>query len=88
MRILDRTAVMLDLEKLGIQPGILVKFRRMINKPEGMLLVTGPTGSGKTTTLYAVLKGNNFTGDKDCNGGRPCGIQYGWRESDTGKSTD
>ncbi|HLG30119.1 MAG TPA: ATPase, T2SS/T4P/T4SS family, partial [Candidatus Brocadiales bacterium] len=46
MRILDRTAVMLDLEKLGFQPEFLVMFRRMINKPEGMLLVTGPTGSG------------------------------------------
>ena len=56
MRILDRTAVMLDLEKLGFNQEFLVKFRRMINKPEGMLLVTGPTGSGKTTTLYAVLK--------------------------------
>ncbi|HHT9121631.1 MAG TPA: GspE/PulE family protein [Candidatus Wunengus sp. YC63] len=56
MRILDRTAVMLDLEKLGFNQEFLVKFRRMINKPEGMLLVTGPTGSGKTTSLYAVLK--------------------------------
>ena len=56
MRILDRSAVALDLEKLGFSPEFLTKFRRMINKPEGMLLVTGPTGSGKTTTLYAVLK--------------------------------
>ncbi len=56
MRILDRSAVTLDLEKLGFSPEFLTKFRRMINKPEGMLLVTGPTGSGKTTTLYAVLK--------------------------------
>lgn len=56
MRILDRTAVTLDLEKLGFNQEFLVTFRRMVNKPEGMLLVTGPTGSGKTTTLYAVLK--------------------------------
>lgn len=56
MRILDRSAVALDLEKLGFSSEFLTKFRRMINKPEGMLLVTGPTGSGKTTTLYAVLK--------------------------------
>ena len=56
MRILDRTAVMLDLEKLGFGQEFLVKFRHIINRPEGMLLVTGPTGSGKTTTLYAVLK--------------------------------
>lgn len=56
MRILDRTAVTLDLETLGFGQEFLGKFRRMVNKPEGMLLVTGPTGSGKTTTLYAVLK--------------------------------
>lgn len=56
LRILDRSAVMLDLEKLGFSREFLKNFRRMVNKPEGMLLVTGPTGSGKTTTLYAVLK--------------------------------
>ncbi|MFO0793321.1 MAG: type II secretion system ATPase GspE [Candidatus Brocadiaceae bacterium] len=56
MRILDRSAVVLNLEKLGFNPDFLLKFRHMINKPEGMLLVTGPTGSGKTTTLYAVLR--------------------------------
>lgn len=56
MRILDRSAVMLDLESLGFQTDFLEKFRRLINRPEGMFLVTGPTGSGKTTTLYAVLK--------------------------------
>ena len=56
MRILDRTAVMLDMDKMGFSKEFLVKFRRIINRPEGMLLVTGPTGSGKTTTLYAVLK--------------------------------
>lgn len=56
MRILDRTAVMLDLPTLGFNHEFLTKFRHIINKPEGMLLVTGPTGSGKTTTLYAILK--------------------------------
>ncbi|HQU30053.1 MAG: type II secretion system ATPase GspE [Planctomycetia bacterium] len=56
MRILDRTAVTLNLEKLGFNQEFLMKFRKMVSKPEGMLLVTGPTGSGKTTTLYAVLK--------------------------------
>ncbi|MBM4066129.1 MAG: type II secretion system protein GspE [Planctomycetes bacterium] len=56
MRILDRTAVMLDLESLGFQADFLKKFRKLLNRPEGMFLVTGPTGSGKTTTLYAVLK--------------------------------
>ncbi len=56
MRILDRTAVTLDLEKMGFDREFLGKFRKIVNKPEGMLLVTGPTGSGKSTTLYAVLK--------------------------------
>lgn len=56
LRILDRTAVMLNLEMLGFSNEFLQKFRRVIHKPEGMLLVTGPTGSGKTTTLYAVLQ--------------------------------
>ncbi|MDR4506669.1 MAG: type II secretion system ATPase GspE [Candidatus Brocadiaceae bacterium] len=56
MRILDRSAVMLDLVKLGFRRDLLAKFRGMVQKPEGMLLVTGPTGSGKTTTLYSVLK--------------------------------
>jgi general secretion pathway protein E len=56
MRILDRTSVILDLEKLGYLPDILKKFEELIVKPYGMILVTGPTGSGKTTTLYAALE--------------------------------
>lgn len=55
MRILDRTAVILDLERLGFPERSLELFRSAIRKPYGMLLVTGPTGSGKTTTLYAAL---------------------------------
>ncbi len=56
MRILDRSSVVLNMEKLGFASDFLKKFRRLVNKPEGMFLVTGPTGSGKTTTLYAVLQ--------------------------------
>lgn len=56
LRILDRTSVSLDLETLGFDHETLKKLRWLIKKPEGMILVTGPTGSGKTTTLYAVLK--------------------------------
>jgi len=55
LRILDRESVILDLEKLGFPVYDLAKFRDLINKPYGIILVTGPTGSGKTTTLYAAL---------------------------------
>jgi len=55
MRILDRTNLALDLEKLGFRPDELKIFRNLIAKPNGILLVTGPTGSGKTTTLYSAL---------------------------------
>jgi general secretion pathway protein E len=55
LRILDREAVILNLEKLGFPQYDLVKFRDLINRPYGIILVTGPTGSGKTTTLYAAL---------------------------------
>ncbi|APZ92831.1 GspE/PulE family protein [Fuerstiella marisgermanici] len=55
MRVLDRTVVALDLNKIGMDPAILTKFRRMIELPNGIVLVTGPTGSGKTTTLYSAL---------------------------------
>jgi general secretion pathway protein E len=56
MRILDKSAVMFELEQLGMQPGMLGKWDGMIARPHGILLVTGPTGSGKSTTLYASLK--------------------------------
>ncbi len=55
LRILDRESVVLDLEKLGFPDYDLMKFRDLINRPYGIILVTGPTGSGKTTTLYAAL---------------------------------
>jgi MSHA biogenesis protein MshE len=55
MRLLDHSQGLLDLSKLGIPADILIRFRRYINNPQGLILVTGPTGSGKTTTLYAAL---------------------------------
>lgn len=55
MRILDRTAVKIDLEKLGFSEGVLSTIQDVIAKPNGILLVTGPTGSGKTTTLYGCM---------------------------------
>ena len=55
MRILDKSALPLDLVSLGMNEWMRTKTDRLIEKPHGMVLVTGPTGSGKTTTLYAAL---------------------------------
>lgn len=55
MRVLDRTVVQLDLNKIGMDPHTLSRFREIIFRPNGIVLVTGPTGSGKTTTLYSAL---------------------------------
>jgi MSHA biogenesis protein MshE len=56
MRLLDQTGGTLDLSLLGMPKPILERFERLIHRPHGMILVTGPTGSGKTTTLYAALQ--------------------------------
>jgi general secretion pathway protein E len=55
MRLLDRAAILLPLERLGFEPRTQRQIERLITLPHGMMLVTGPTGSGKTTTLYAAL---------------------------------
>ena len=55
MRVLDRSNVSLDLERLGLREDDLRLYRQLIRRPHGIVLVTGPTGSGKTTTLYAAL---------------------------------
>ncbi|MGB5096725.1 MAG: ATPase, T2SS/T4P/T4SS family, partial [Porticoccaceae bacterium] len=55
MRVLDRASIRLDLEAMGFAPDNLRRYRELIDRPHGILLVTGPTGSGKTTTLYASL---------------------------------
>ncbi len=55
LRVLDRSQVELDLDRLGMAPKDQETFRWLINKPNGIVLVTGPTGSGKTTTLYSAL---------------------------------
>ena len=64
MRVLDRTVVELDLDKIGMDVAILNEFRSMIKRPNGIVLVTGPTGSGKTTTLYSALNELNEIEDK------------------------
>ncbi|MBI1370887.1 MAG: pilus assembly protein PilB [Planctomycetes bacterium] len=55
MRVLDRSNVQLDLERVGLREDDLERFRQLMGKPNGIVIVTGPTGSGKTTTLYAAL---------------------------------
>lgn len=64
LRVLDRTVVNLQLGSLGIGEDVLEKLREMIHLPNGILLVTGPTGSGKTTTLYSALGEVNTMEDK------------------------
>jgi type IV pilus assembly protein PilB len=59
MRLLDKSKLMLDMTKLGFEPDSLTKFKRNIDKPYGIVLVTGPTGSGKTNTLYSALASLN-----------------------------
>ena len=64
MRVLDRSVVSLDLNKVGMDKPTLKGFREVIHKPNGIILVTGPTGSGKTTTLYSALSELNVIEDK------------------------
>ena len=64
MRVLDRSVVSLDLAKVGMDQPTLKGFREVMHKPNGIILVTGPTGSGKTTTLYSALSELNEITEK------------------------
>ncbi|MAT68044.1 MAG: pilus assembly protein PilB [Planctomycetaceae bacterium] len=64
MRVLDRSVVSLDLNNVGMNQATIDEFRSVIAKPNGIVLVTGPTGSGKTTTLYSALNELNTIEDK------------------------
>ncbi|HXG52200.1 MAG TPA: type II secretion system ATPase GspE [candidate division Zixibacteria bacterium] len=64
IRLLERAQIFTRLDSLGFPPEILERFNEMIAKPHGMILVTGPTGSGKTTTLYGALQKINDPGKK------------------------
>ena len=55
LRILDRSGLLVDMQSIGIEEPMLSNFKRVLHSPHGIVLVTGPTGSGKTTTLYAAL---------------------------------
>jgi len=63
-RVLDRSVISLDLNNVGMNADIMSQFRKVITKPNGIVLVTGPTGSGKTTTLYSALSELNNIEDK------------------------
>ena len=56
LRVLDKSVVNLDLEALSLPDDILGKIRELVARPNGIFIVTGPTGSGKTTTLYSALR--------------------------------
>ncbi|MDD1782201.1 Flp pilus assembly complex ATPase component TadA [Enterovibrio sp. ZSDZ35] len=64
MRLLNQSAGILQLEDVGMDPNMLARFRSQLKRPHGMILVTGPTGSGKTTTLYGALNELNVPGKK------------------------
>lgn len=64
IRVLDRTVVQLDLDKIGMEEDMLAEFRKLIKKPNGIILITGPTGAGKTTTLYSALNELNDITEK------------------------
>jgi type IV pilus assembly protein PilB len=55
LRILDRDSLLVDMKDVGFEEDMLVRFRRILNEPHGIILLTGPTGSGKTSTLYSAL---------------------------------
>ena len=64
MRLLDQSAGLLTLDQTGMPEELLKRFRNLLNRPHGMILVTGPTGSGKTTTLYGALSELNLPAKK------------------------
>ena len=64
LRVLDKTVISLDLDRIGLRDDELKSIRLLIEKPHGIVLVTGPTGSGKTTTLYSALNEANVIGVK------------------------
>ncbi len=57
LRILDRGQMLLEIDRMGFEPEPLAELKSAVQRPHGMVLITGPTGSGKTTTMYALLKG-------------------------------
>jgi type IV pilus assembly protein PilB len=77
MRLLDKSNLQLDMTKLGFEPEPLKAFKDAIDRPYGMVLVTGPTGSGKTTTLYSALQELNKVADNICTAEDPVEFNFG-----------
>ncbi|MEZ6048376.1 MAG: ATPase, T2SS/T4P/T4SS family [Planctomycetaceae bacterium] len=77
MRILDRKNLTFNLNELGIPPEQLLPIKSMLHKPHGLVLVTGPTGSGKTTTLYSALETDQIRTYKHCDSRGPCRVSAG-----------
>jgi type IV pilus assembly protein PilB len=88
LRLLDKEKLMLDMTNLGFEPDSLVKFQRNIAKPYGMVLVTGPTGSGKTNTLYSALQSLNTCRHKHHDGRRSGRVQSSRHQSGADEGAD
>ena len=88
MRILDREAVVLDFHTLGFTDEFLPKFIKVLEQPHGILLVTGPTGSGKTTTLYTALSQLNTPDVKIITVEDPVEYQIDRHQPDPGQAAD
>jgi type IV pilus assembly protein PilB len=77
MRLLDKSNLEIDMTKLGFEAAPLAQFKECIHRPYGMVLVTGPTGSGKTTTLYSALAELNQTSDNISTAEDPVEFNFG-----------
>ena len=88
LRMLDRTAVEFDYAKLGLPPTIIDQFKAALALPNGIVLVTGPTGSGKTTTLYTGLLALNSIDAQDHHGRGPDRIPAARHQPDPGAAAD
>ena len=84
MRLLDKDKLMLDMTKLGFEPESLAKFEAAILRPWGMVLVTGPTGSGKTNTLYSSISKHQHARNQHHDGRRSGRVQPGRRQPGAG----
>ena len=76
MRLLDKSNLQLDMTKLGYEPDALANFQKEIHKPFGMVLVTGPTGSGKTVSLYSALSELNKVTENICTAEDPVEFNF------------
>jgi len=76
LRLLDKSTLQLDMTKLGFEDAPLKWFKESIDRPYGMVLVTGPTGSGKTTTLYSALSALNQVSDNLCTAEDPVEFNF------------